>query len=235
MSSTPHPPRGDNSRHMQAARNWLDRAEQQFSAGQSTIAAATLMLAQAELKIVVEGVAQATPRPESRPRTNPFRLVPVMRNAMAVASLAACLLMGILLGRAMAPGSPAGIATPGPIQIAQVEQPAEAPPAKVEQPVANPTEGPTVIEGGPSEVMAAETPAPASTHAPRYSHPRTSAAETSEPAPVEQPEPPVPVIAPPPLEPPEAAPIATAILPSEVALETIRALSERFLEGNQKQ
>ena len=235
MSGTPHPPRGNNGRHIQAARDWLDRAEQQFSAGQSVIAAATLMLAQAELRIVVEGVAQAAPRPESQPRTNPFRLTPVARNAIAVASLAACLLMGIFLGRVIVPGSPAGITAPGPIQIAQVQPPETTPPSQVEQPVVNPIEEPTSVESGPSEVMAAETPAPESNHVPRYSHPRSAPAQTNEPVPTEQPEPPVPVIAPPPLEPQDAAPLTTAILPSEVALETIRALSERLWEGSQKQ
>ena len=144
MSGTSRPRSGDNGLHFKAARIWLDRAEKQFSSGESVIAAATLMLAQAELKIIVEEVASGAVKPQPVKRGNPFRLAPVARDVVTITALAACLMIGIFVGRAYAPIAPWVITEPTPIAIAQA--PSEIPnsPAVTQTQPVEPVETPTV-------------------------------------------------------------------------------------------
>jgi len=125
MSGIPNPSPRDKRLHIQAARNWLDRAEKQFSDGETVIASATLMLAQAELKLLVEHAIASEPvhTHEHHSRKSGFRFLPISRTLLGAAGLAACMLIGLAIGRVTAGQTftePSFI--PGTIQTASEQQ-----------------------------------------------------------------------------------------------------------------
>jgi len=99
MVGTTSSPKGNRYTHFQAVRNWLDRAEDQFESGQDMLASATLMLAQAELRLVVEGVMSGDAAADHTEPKKRVRIFPVLRTSLGVAALAACLVLGIVIGR----------------------------------------------------------------------------------------------------------------------------------------
>jgi hypothetical protein len=232
MSGKTSSPDGNTARHIRAARDWLSRAEAQFADGRDVLAAATLMLANAELKLLVEDVASGAATDEPVTRVNPFRLSPLSRTLLGAASLAACLVIGVALGRLWAP-APSMLPTRTPATAVQI---AETP----EQPIATVFEVPgttrivispvSIGEAQPEEpvmVADASTPQPA----PAVHRPRPRVTHTPQPA--EEISPPEPVGTERPVEAaePEPSPAANAISPEEVALRTIEALSDRLLNG----
>ncbi len=254
MSGTPSLPSGDRTRHIRAARDWLRRAEEQFSAGESVLASATLMLAQAELKLIVESVAAGAIETDTTPRPSGFRLARSARLAMGVAAMAACLLLGIYMGRAWAPQPDgAGVDTPAVIQIAEKpevssEPPADAPEFPGPEQTVEEIVGPSIEElqePDDAQVIVAETEPVTPPPSPR----RTVYAPRPAPAPEEME--PVEVAAPQPVEsppvetteipewpkPPRAEPDSDPeeIHPAEVTLRTIQALSDRLLNGKDKE
>lgn len=236
MSGTPSSPTRDRDVHIRAARDWLARADEQFASGEPVMAAATLMLAQAELKLLVERVASTVPAPaESRPSPS-FRLLPFGRTLLGAGALAACLVVGVFLGRAMAlsPGSaPAQIAGQAPAEIpAEPVQIPSTHPAETgppEEKVSTPPEEETRLAEVPSEVSAAQSP-PRRTVRRQPVHTVSPAAEAPEA--VEEPKP--ETVAAPPPEDLQGSPEPVAedgIAAAEVALRTIQALSQRLLMG----
>jgi hypothetical protein len=233
MSGNPTFSPRDKGLHFQAARDWLDRAEKQFSGGESVMASATLMLAQAELRLLVESVASgsviATVERGSRPRGH--RLLPMARTLLGAAALAACMLIGLAVGRITAPQQAQfpGV-VPGSIHMASTAEPQVQPSAQpVEPEVQKPNIEQTVQSGG-EEILIAEAPpaepSPAPTHAPRpaYRPPSPEAPEPAETGAPSTPEPaePVEIVA--------AEPVLSDFLhPAELALRTIQALSGRLL------
>lgn len=102
MSGSSFSPKGKKHQHFNAARDWLDRAESQIESGMDIMAASTLMLAQAELKIMVESIAlsQVT---EAQPKPRPSAIPRVSRALLAGAAVAACLVFGMAIGRLTVP------------------------------------------------------------------------------------------------------------------------------------
>jgi hypothetical protein len=120
MSGTSSPIRGKKSQHFQAARNWLDRAESQIESGMDIMAASTLMLAQAELKLVVESIASGPAIEETHLKPKIFRFPKGARNLLGGAAIAACLILGIAIGRMTLPVN-GFVQNQNPLQIAQTE------------------------------------------------------------------------------------------------------------------
>ncbi|MCX6646271.1 MAG: hypothetical protein NTY09_07935 [bacterium] len=118
MSGTSSPIRGKKSQHFQAARNWLDRAESQIESGMDIMAASTLMLAQAELKLAVESIASGPAIEETEYKPKILRFPKVSRNILGGIAIAACLVLGIAIGRITLPGNGI-IQNQNPMQIAQ--------------------------------------------------------------------------------------------------------------------
>jgi len=247
MSGIPITPKGIRESRIQAAHSWLDRAEAQFASGQDVIAAATLMLAQAELKLMVESAMAEVPVTTSVLDRAPKirKKFFVSRNALAVASMAACLVIGLVLGQYInnpAPTQPEGV-IPSVVQIADetpvtLEQPATD--IAVEEPQQGELPG-TMLANGPSQPVeitesAIEITAPIPTPRPVY-RPRP------EPEPVNTiivPDVPEPIAT---VEetPSDTVPIQTNVAdipsgneinPAEVALRTIQALSQRLFLNN---
>ena len=235
MSGTPHPRSGENAQHILAARDWLRRAEEQFEGGQAVLAAATMMLAQAELKIAVESVAGGIQSAHPKRVSNSFHLVPFTRTIVGAAALAACLIVGMAIGRVSSPMPPIDTNSIG-VQIAQIPQPVTAPAASPEElsQVAGTTGAESVLaESTNPEIPPAE---PARTRRPIADH-RLPEAIIGPILPAEPSPGPAPAVLPS-LEPPKpvetVVPVKAVFHPAEVALETIRVLSERLLEGNKK-
>jgi hypothetical protein len=67
------------------------------------MAASTLMLAQAELKIMVESIALSTVTESAQPKSRPSGIPRVSRALLAGAAVAACLVFGMAIGRMTAP------------------------------------------------------------------------------------------------------------------------------------
>lgn len=259
MSGSSSPRKGKNSRHFQAARDWLNRAESQIDSGMDIMAASTLMLAQAELRLVVESIASGTvvEKPELKPRVLGFP--PVSRVLLGGVAVAACLILGMAIGRMTIPDM--GQATgQEPVRIVQAEIPENVTSEQVpvfepesEIPVViidelddpmvdsgieavagttfpEPVEEPVIWESPPSVPVSA----PPVSHQPASD---TSVPEETHPQPVETP--PDDVSTPPSIEDrPHAADAATGegashgkISSAEVALRTILALSDRLKEG----
>jgi len=240
MSGTPNSPQGNLGQHLRAARDWLARAEAQFADGQEVLAAATLMLANAELKLLVEGVASGAAAEKYVPRSRVFRIAPLARTLLGAASLAACFAFGMALGRAWT--TPSAIPQPGEtlsavVQIAQAPEIPEAEAIRPEVVAEEPSEPllEETQEVGEEAVPVAETP-PAPRPAPR-TRPQSRPAEAARPvdisAPELHPEAGAPVEPQPvePVEAVEAQPPSSEISIAEVALRTIQALSQRLMHG----
>lgn len=103
MSDSSSSPKGKKHLHLQAARNWLDRAESQIESGMDIMAASTLMLAQAELKIMVEKIAVSPVTESTQQKSRPSAIPRVSRALLAGAAVAACLVFGMAIGRMTAP------------------------------------------------------------------------------------------------------------------------------------
>lgn len=243
MSGKPRTPSGDRDQHIQAARNWLDRAEKQFSDGQSVLASATLMLARAELKLTIEAVTAGVIETVPEKHRTPFRLVPVTRTVVGAAALAACLLLGIAVGWMFSPPPPMDPETDrGTLQLSHVPDQTPATVAIVDEPL---MEIPVEIEPAVSdeEILIAEastpivapseetppeiTPSPAPVYRPRPVY-RPVEPEPMEPAITEEPQTP---------EPSDGVEFADTEMPAiagemfhpaELTLRTIQALSERI-------
>jgi len=249
MSGIPITPKGIRESRIQAAHNWLYRAEDQFASGQDVMAAATLMLAQAELKLMIESAMAEVPATTSVLDRAPKlkKRFAVSRNVLAVASMAACLVIGLVLGQYInhpAPTQPAGV-IPTIVQTADEIPVTLEPPAAdiaVEEPQYEELSG-TMLANGPSQPVeitepATEITAPIPTPRPVY-RPRP------------EPEPSNIIIVPDVPEPiatVEETPSGTVpaqtnvvdipsgndgndgneINPAEVALRTIQALSQRL-------
>jgi hypothetical protein len=256
MSGNTSSPHGIQDRRIQAAREWLNRAEAQFASGQDVLAASTLMLAQAELKLAVEKIAGTKATAPVVAGQKKFRLQPIGRSLIGAVALAACFLFGIYIGNVNAPNANIGVPDEGPaaiVQIADAQPVVEAPIVELEDiiPVEESPEM-TAIEGAsiseetavPEEEQPVYAP-PASR--PNY-RPHTVRTPPPEPAPVSM-EPPAPSeINPLPeagepvevsYEPPPVVPGVDAVSSegevseAEVALATIRFLSERLLEDTE--
>ena len=237
MSGNTISPDGNKARHIRAARDWLSRAEAQFSDGQEVLAAATLMLANAELKLLVEDVAigAVADEPASRPR--PFRLSPLSRTLLGAASLAACLVIGITIGRLQAP-APANLPIDTPASVLQL---AETPERQVETVFEIPGTVRIEIPREPVGETAQEEPviladASPPQPAPTVQRPRPRVTHTSQPVEEVMPsEPPSPEPAaselPTETVEPEPSTASHSISAEEVALRTIQALSDRLLNG----
>jgi hypothetical protein len=239
MSGTPNFPHGNLGQHLRAARDWLARAEAQFADGQEVLAAATLMLANAELKLMVEGVASGAAAEKHVPRSRVFRIAPLARTLLGAASLAACFVLGMALGRAWT--TPSAIRQPGgtPSAVVQIAQAPQVPEAEAIEPGVIPEEPSEPLLEGTQEVSeetaaSAETP-PAARPAPR-TRPPSQPAEAARPVGVPAPESPgaAEPVESPPAEPAvavETQPPSSEISVAEVALRTIQALSQRLLHG----
>jgi len=233
---------GNKDRRIQAARDWLNRAENQFDSGQDVLAAATLMLAQAELKLMVEKVAGVSVSTLVEPRPRRFSLLPIGRTLIGAVALAACFLFGLYFGNAYNPTAPSVLPGDSVTHAVQIADAGEAVPLTepVEVIPAIPT--PTIEE--PSEAVGPEEPSPVEgDHAapafepapsrPIY-RPRPAYTPIPEPEPVVY-EPVLPVA----VNIVDETPGVTAgvdtvssegeISEAEVALATIRFLSERLL------
>jgi len=221
--------------HFQAARDWLSKAEKELASGQEVMAAAILMLAQAELKLAIEKVAEgARAKPISLRKKPVFRSVPIARGLAIAAALAACFALGIYMGRASTPGEV--------IKAPEVEAPlaiVESAPQAVQPEETNLTleeEASTLVAEKPEEIAQEEEPS-----VPRVASVRPRIRRGTEPSPVRTGAPEatfepvtskaeeIVVVAT--LEPEAASsmqkPEAAA---AEVTLETVRALSERLLQ-----
>jgi len=242
MSGSLQPPIGDRCTHIQAARDWLNRAEEQFAGGENVLASATLMLAQAELKLMVESVVAGACAPGPCKSDTGFRLARTARTAIGVAALAASLIMGIFLGRVLVPNTSVPSGTAGPVQIVQAPPVTQAtpvtPPEQVE--VTSTTQG---TEEGPTAVLSAELPQPELANPPRHRRPVPSLSPAlPEPVGATQPQPSpgapeneASALTSRPYESVQPSPEIPLIHPAELALRTIRALSERLLEGEKQQ
>lgn len=238
MSGSFQPPVGDRCTHIQAARDWLNRAEEQFAGGENVLASATLMLAQAELKLMVESVVAGACAPGPRKSDTGFRLARTARTAVGIAALAASLMMGIFLGRVLVPNTSVPSGTAGPVQIVQAPPVTKATPGAPFEQVEIPstTQG---AEEGPTAVLSAELPQPELANPPRHRRPVPSLSPAGpEPAAASTPTAPesegsAPVSRP--HDSVETPPEIPVIHPAELALRTIRALSERLLEGEKQQ
>ncbi|HEX9744914.1 MAG TPA: hypothetical protein VGB30_05755 [bacterium] len=98
MSGNPRPLSRDINVHLVAARDWIGRAEKQFSDGQGILASSTLLLAQAELKIVVERTALTVAPMRKESKTAKKAVLPI-RQLVTVGAMAACLVIGLALGK----------------------------------------------------------------------------------------------------------------------------------------
>ena len=241
MSGSYTSPHGNQSEHLKAAHDWLARAEQEFASGQEIMAAATLMLAQAEMKLLVEGVASVSPVEKAGAKPRAGRLLPIGRSILAVAGLAACMLIGIAIGRAMMPqGSqilPGETSAPV-VQISETEPVGDLTAVSP----ASTQETPLVADAGvidqPENTGVPETPQPITPirhPSPTHHQPvSTQNPEASSPLP----EPPAPeaAVSKPATETSEVvpAPAERGISAAEVALRTIRALSARLLREDMK-
>ena len=237
MSGNSISPDGNKARHIRAARDWLSRAEAQFNDGQEVLAAATLMLANAELKLLVEDVANVTVADEPVIRPRPFRLSPLSRTLLGAASLAACLVIGIALGRILAP-APTILPSDTPVQAIQIS---ETPERQVETVFEIPEIVRIEIPLEPVEETVPEEPviladASPPQPSPAVHRPRPGVTHTPQPAeditPSEPPAP-EPVESDLPTETVESEPttVSHSISAEEVALRTIQALSNRLLNG----
>ena len=237
MSGNTISPDGNKARHIRAARDWLSRAEAQFSNGQEVLAAATLMLANAELKLLVEDVATGAVTDEPAIRPRPFRLSPLSRTFLGAASLAACLVIGIAFGRMLTP-APTVLPSDTPLPAVQIS---ETPERNVEtvfeipgtvrieiprEPVAEtaPEESVIVADASPTQpAPTVQRPRPRVTHTPQPAE-EVRPSEPPAPEPVES-ERPSEVVE------PEPSTASHSISAEEVALRTILALSDRLLNG----
>jgi len=210
------------------------------------MAAATLMLAQAELKLMVESVTSDVPVTTSVLDRAPKirkRFV-ISRNVLTVASMAACLVIGLALGQYInnpAPTQPTGV-------IPTIVQTADEIPVALEQrateiAVEEPQQGElpgTLLANGPSQPVeivepATEITAPIPTPRPVY-RPRPVPEPSNVVAVEERPEPIATVEEIPSDTVPAQANVVdipsgndgNEINPAEVALRTIQALSQRL-------
>ena len=240
MSGTPPSPHRDQDVHIRAAREWLARADEQFAAGESVMAAATLMLAQAELRLLVERVASAVPAPLEARAPTPFKFLPLGRTLIGATALAACLILGVFIGRAWTPE----VAVPGPTQLAGQAPSGELPVEPMQLPAVQPAEPATPVEevsaASQEETLLAEaptapSPAPSPPHRAVRRPPQQATPSGSEtPATVGESKP-EEATASHPEEPGTAETAGEERIPAaEVALRTIRALSERLLRGDAK-
>ncbi len=242
MSGSYTSPHGNQSEHLKAAHDWLARAEQQFASGQEIIAAATLMLAQAEMKLLVEGVASVSPVEKAGAKPRAGRLLPIGRSILAVAGLAACMLIGIAIGRAMMPQTSliVPIETPAPvIQISETEPVGNL---TAVSPASTQEQTPLVADAGVIDQRentgVPETPKPVTPiRHPSPTRPQPVSIhnpEASSPPP--EPLAPEPAVSEPATETSEVvpAPSERGISAAEVALRTIRALSARLLREDTK-
>ncbi len=232
MSGTYTSPDGKRGQRIQAAHEWLVRAEKQFSDGQDVMAAATLMLAQAEMKLIVEGVATDVVKTKPAPIARVKRPRIAGRTIFAIASLAACFLIGIMLGRVTVPPvqvEPVGTSSPV-IRIAEAEPSPVAPldigPALIEEGTVGEPVSPEkdIVE---DEIPVVETPSPA----PAW-RPARRPSPSPEPAVIPVTEEPELVVVEPPSKPADVDSVSSEsrISSAEVALRTIQALSERLLQ-----
>jgi len=244
MSGLPASPDGNQDQRIQAARDWLNRAEEQFADGQEVLAAATLMLAQAELKLKVEGISGTATVEPPYPGPRRFRMPFIGRSILGAAALAACFLVGMVIGQygnfsvrdIGQPDEPATV-----IQIAAGEPtPVTIDPAIesfTEEPEFAAMEPETPVEAVEEVHLAEAPPVPRPVYRPRpvvTSEPEPS--ETT--SPVRQTRNPLPTDTEPDLIPDEPVVVADVdaassegeISTAEVALATVRFLSERFLE-----
>lgn len=231
MRGESHPDPGSRSLHIEAARDWLRRAEEQLAEGESVLAAATLMLAQAEIKLLIEGVAERVAVEVPGTHRGRFQLAPLFRSAAAVAALAACLILGIVVGRVTTQGP--AVSQDGGISVSQVPAPVTIQPFPPFGPPAPSQEASEpVLAEGPSAVLSAEVPEPGPARQyrtrpvspqPVLPEPASSFGTLPAPEPAVEPRPPLPAALP---EAPEYV-----VQPAEVALETVRALNERLAEG----
>jgi hypothetical protein len=239
MSGSLQPPIGDRCTHIEAARDWLNRAEEQFAGGDNLLASATLMLAQAELKLMVESVVAGACAPGPRKSDTGFRLARTARTAVGIAALAASLMVGIFLGRVLVPNTSTPSGTAGPVQIVQGPPVTPATPGTPTEQVEVPSTSPGTEEG-PTAVMSAELPQPEPANPPRHRRSVLSPSPAPEPVGATQPSPAAqePDASAPTSRPHETiqpSPPIPLIHPAELALRTILALSERMLEGEKQQ
>ena len=260
MSGLLSPGKGKNSQHFQAARDWLDRAESQIESGMDIMAASTLMLAQAELRLAVESIASGTSvaEPEFQPKL--VRFPNVSRILLGGVAVAACLVLGLMIGRMTVP-APGTSTVQTPVQIVQAEhvenQPELIPPGlepdefieSISETTAQPTgngleaiAGATLSPTGEEITeMPVEVAAPPTTpvNVPRQPS-RTNAQVNIDLPPAETPSETVSlpssdeaggeVVG---VMPGEHGATPDKISSAEVALRTILALSDRFLEGRE--
>ena len=244
MSGLPDSPDGNQDHRIQAARDWLVRAEKQFADGQEVLAAATIMLAQAELRLMVEGVAGSSVAKTPKPGLRKFRMPRFGRTLIGAAALAACFVFGLFIGQVTGVPGPS-LDQPDETQpIIQIAEEATTPAARepeqepgVAEPVLDIPDLDEVTEVD-EEVFVAEAPP---VTRPVY-RPRPSLAgesELPETAPeVRQIRNPLPQDPEPELIPDELSVVADVdaassegeISTAEVALAAVRFLSERFLE-----
>jgi hypothetical protein len=233
MIGTTHSPSGDQGRRIQAAQDWLRRAEDQFDAGQAISATATLMLAQAELKLAIEAVASGVKTSHPVRKSNPFKLAPILRTVATTSALAACLLIGIIAGRISAPN-------PGPANFAPVGIPMAQVPntGQPEQQFTIPEQPDTGAESVASESTGPESAGTSPSHyrRPNISHqaPIDAVENVKIPEPPSQPSPVISPLPESPIPVDNYVPAKVFVHPAEVALETIRAISERLLEEEKK-
>ena len=238
MSGNPLFSNRDQNLHFQAARDWLNRAESQVSDGQHVMASATLMLASAELKLMIEGLSARVATLAAQPSKSIFTLLKLNPGIVGAIAMAGCLLFGIWVGQ-MIPSNPSVVPeqASGVSLASDTEKPVDrALMAKLPKVAENPAEN-TIIEETPADaVEAAETEAAESQPtAPRRTSTRPRAranpiieepvaeAASSEPVTVSEPEP-VNVS-----EPADNQPVK--LNAAELSLRTIRALTERMLDG----
>jgi len=246
MSGNPSSPKGIRNDRIKAAHNWLDRAEQQYASGQDILAVATLMLAQAEMKLMIETASASSHVTEtvSEPIPETKKGLAVSRNVIAAAAMAACLVVGLVLGQFLnqpAPVQPSGDSTPvinlageipdQPVQLPYV-QPDEESQADLQSEVLL-AEETLIPEEFSTPVIETITPPPA---------PRPVYSPRPRPEPVTVAEAPVSDIPEPLATFDEASsdttpqetgvddtPSGNEISSAEVALRTIQALTERLL------
>lgn len=230
---------GRSSLHLEAARDWLARAEQKLTAGESVMAVADLMLAQAEIKLLVEHTSRGKRRSVQTSRGPAFRIAPVARKTAYIGALAACLIFGMILGRLVLPVHQPDAEEISPVPIASSEEPRQYPLMASEQPVLEET-GPTNVSSGewnagneaipeaPKPVKMAKKPA---RPVPKHGEIEKPADEVSfGPSPVSA-SVELPVV---PVMEPGTDLSKTVIHTAEIALETIRAMSERFNKENER-
>lgn len=242
MSGNSPTPYGEQNLHIDAARDWLNRAESQLSDGQPILASANLMLAQAELRLLVEGIVSSASEPVAERRKSGITVGFLKPRLIGAVAMAACLIIGIAIGNIAARTSMPSIDATTPSQSLVAEIPGtneirqetvvpeivpEIPEVEI---VTEGTAGQDEISQQPEILITDASPSrPRRTYSPRPSpepaiEPLPGSASVPEPSNVSETEPEPPLMT--------AGFAYDNLNTAELSLRTIRILTDKMSGGN---